>query len=366
MERISLRHPRGLSTILVGAGALGDAAGELGTWWQGRTTFVVTSPQVGGLYAARVEALAAPPSRAPARWVRLEVPDGEAAKTVEEARRLWERLLDGGGKRDSRLVALGGGTVGDLGGFVAATFLRGIELTQVPTTLLAQVDASIGGKTGIDLPGAKNSVGAFHHPRLVVADTELLASLPRGELRAGLVEVVKMAALLDPGLLDAVEEELEALLGGDPVRLAPVVTRAILAKVGVVEDDPEESDRRRLLNFGHTLGHAIETVLDYQTLRHGEAVAYGLLFALRLARRRGVGGDVAARLLPLLRRFELPPLPPLEPQELMSAMARDKKAREAGLVWVLPFALGDGRSVSDLPLSEVEEELGAFLNEPLG
>jgi 3-dehydroquinate synthase len=360
MERLTLRHPRGESAIVVGAGALAAAADELARWWQGRRVFVVSSAPIAARFAGALEGI----EPAGAALVHLEVPDGETAKTVEVARRLWEGMLAAGGKRDSRVVALGGGTVGDVAGFVAATFLRGIELTQIPTTLLAQVDAAIGGKTAIDLPGGKNSVGAFHHPHLVVADTELLASLPRADLRAGLVEVVKMATLLDPGLLDVVEEGLDGLLDGDPRSLDPVVARAIRAKVGVVEDDPEESDRRRLLNLGHTLGHAIEAVLDYRGLRHGEAVAFGLLFALRLARRRGLGPDVARRLVGLLGRFELPPLPPLAAQRLVDTMARDKKARESGIVWVLPVAMGEGRAFADVPLEEVERELEAFLREP--
>jgi 3-dehydroquinate synthase len=337
----------------VGEGALDQARPELSAWLAGRTAFLVSTPRVLALHGHRLEPLKA----AAARWVVLEVEEGEPAKTVASAGRLWDAMLAAGGKRDSRLLAFGGGSVGDLGGFAAGCFLRGIEFVQLPTTLLAQVDAAIGGKTGVDLPGGKNTVGLFHHPRLVVCDTAVLPTLPRGELRSGLVEVVKMAALLDPPL------------PGDPEALEPVVAGAAAAKIGVVLRDPTEQGDRRLLNFGHTLGHALESAGGYSGLRHGEAVAYGLLFALRLAGRRGLAKDLAPRLTALLSRFELPPISPMStvlPEELLTHMARDKKATERGLVWVLPAALGEGRMVDGIGREEVKAELEVFLADPFG
>jgi len=295
-----------------------------------------------------------------ARTVVLQVPDGEAAKQIGVAERLWQEMLEVG-KRDSRLLCLGGGSVGDLGGFVAGCFLRGIEFAQFPTTLLAQVDASIGGKTGVDLPAGKNTVGLFHHPTLVVADTRWLASLDPAELRAGLAEVIKMAFLLDPDLLRQVEDHLPALLAGEPQQLASVVAAAVAAKCSVVESDPSEGDRRRLLNFGHTLAHAIEAATDYRALRHGDAVSWGMLFALRLAERRGLPTAAAERLRALLLRLDLPPLPALRAAQLVELMARDKKATEDGLVWVLPARLGEGRMVGDIQAAEVLSELEDFL-----
>lgn len=303
------------------------------------------------------------------RAVPLEVEDGEGAKQVSRAERLWQEMLAAGGKRDSRLLTFGGGSVGDLGGFVAGCFLRGIDYAQVPTTLLAQVDAAVGGKTAVDLPGGKNTVGLFHHPRWVLSDTALLTTLPRGELRSGLVEVVKMAALLDLRLLDRVEANLGELLGGDAEALAPVVAAAAAAKCAVVERDPAEGDWRRILNFGHTLGHAVESALAYRHLRHGEAVAYGMLFASRLAaklRRPGFDPGLGERLRRLLRRFELPTLPALDAAELQQLMSGDKKATEEGLVWVLPRALGDGEMVAGVGAGEVAEVLAAFLEDPWG
>jgi 3-dehydroquinate synthase len=358
---LRLHHPQGVTPILVGEGALSSALPELEDWLAGRTAFLVTTPRVLALHGERLDPLC----RAAAKWTVLEVEEGEAAKTVGSAERLWDEMLAAGGKRDSRLIAFGGGSVGDLGGFVAGCFLRGIELAQVPTTLLAQVDAAIGGKTGVDLPGGKNTVGLFHHPSMVVCDTSLLSTLPREELRSGLVEVIKMAALLDPDLFVLVERQIDALLEGDPGLLGPVAAAAAAAKIAVVEWDPTEQGERRLLNFGHTLGHAIEACCEYCGLRHGEAVGYGILFALRLARRGGLAGEVADRIHALIRRLALPPLPALDAGELMAVMARDKKAREGGLVWVLPRALGEGWMAGGLSSDEVRAELGEFLRDPL-
>ena len=360
IARLALRHPAGTTPVLVGEDALAAALPDLRAWVSGRTVFLVTTPRVLGLHGECLDSLA----EAASRWVVLEVEEGVGAKAVGWAERLWNGMLAAGGKRDSRVVAFGGGSVGDLAGFAAGCFLRGIGFVQIPTTLLAQVDAAVGGKTAVDLHGGKNTVGLFYHPSLVVCDTRLLPTLPREELRSGLVEVVKMAALLDPDLLVRVEETLDALLDGVPAALGPVVAGAVAAKIGVVERDPEEHGDRRLLNFGHTLGHAIESACAYGGLRHGEAVAYGMLFALRLALRRGLDRGTAERIASLLGRFGLPPLPALDPGELIALMARDKKARESGLVWVLPRALGEGRMAGGISRDEVRGELESFLPAP--
>jgi 3-dehydroquinate synthase len=359
-ERLSLRHPGGTTTIYIGNEILEPARGQVSKWVEGRRVFLLTSPTVRRLHEESIRPLLETASHLEV----LEVPDGEAAKNLDVAGGLWRKMLAAGGKRDSRLVTLGGGSVGDLGGFVAGCFLRGIEYLQFPTTLLAQVDAAIGGKTAIDLEGAKNSVGLFHHPAMVVSEIRFLETLPPEEIRAALAEVVKMALLLDRLLLEQVERQLPALLAGDLKALEPVVLAAAKAKVRVVERDPSEGDQRRLLNFGHTLGHAIESVLNYKGLRHGEAVAYGMLFALRLAKREGLEEGVARRLSELLRQFQLPPLPALEVKALMKAMGKDKKAKEQGLVWVLPLAVGAGKMIPGILPQVVRAELKAFLEDP--
>ncbi|MEM1182441.1 MAG: 3-dehydroquinate synthase [Acidobacteriota bacterium] len=356
--------PSSSSSVLIGAGRLDDPPADLLELIEGRQVFVLTSAELVPLLRKRLATLL----EAAGAIVELDdVPDGEDAKTVAVAGGLWERMLAEGGKRDSLLVTLGGGSIGDLGGFVAGCFLRGIDFIQVPSTLLAQVDASIGGKTAVDLPGGKNTVGRFHHPRFVVADTTLLATLPSGELRSGLVEAIKMAALLDVPMFERLEAKLDDCLAGDAEVLAQVVADSARAKCLVVEQDPEERlGRRQVLNFGHTLGHAIEKELGYGVLRHGEAVAYGMLFAVRLAQRLGLlGGDLAPRLHRMLKRLEMPALPTSElaVEPLIETMAKDKKALASGLVWVLPRALG-ADALKRVDSDVVRSELAPFLDDP--
>ncbi len=365
MRALEFRHPRGVCPVWVGQRGSVEAAEALGLWARGRTVFVVSAEPVLEHVGARLEeALLGPGLSEARRRVELRVPDGEDAKRTEVAAGLWQQMLDEGGKRDSGVVAVGGGSVGDLGGFVAGTYMRGIDLVQVPTTLLAQVDASVGGKTAIDQPQAKNSVGVFHYPEHVFVDTGCVSTLPAGERRSGLAEVIKMAALLDHELLDRVEKSLDLLLAADAAALEPVVAASIAAKIRVVEEDPEEGGFRKVLNFGHTLAHAIEKALDFGTLRHGEAVGYGLLFALRLSLRHGLDAGFAQRLVALLERLELPPLPALEPDVLLEAMARDKKAREGGLVWVLARGDGEPNLTAEVPWDLVRSELDAYLASP--
>jgi len=359
-ERVELDFDGGVTPIDIGAGAIGELAPQLADWARGRKLFILSSQSIRSLHGGRLSGV----EESAAEVHHLDVPDGERAKTTDEVARIWRRMLELGGKRDSRLLALGGGTVTDLGGFAAGCFLRGIEFVSLPTTLLGQVDAAIGGKTGVNLPEGKNTVGLFHHPGHVICDTEVLSTLPAPEIRAGLMEVVKMAFLLDPPLLDQVETSTEQLLAGDGEASAPIVAAAVRAKVGVVERDPEEADERRLLNFGHTLGHAIEAVLDYGTLRHGEAVGFGMLFALRLSVARGLASESAARLRGVIAGLELPELPKLEADPLVRALGRDKKAREGGLAWILAHELGEGRIVTDVTLAEVRGELAGFLADP--
>lgn len=356
--RLELRHPTGSTPLFVGAGALAEV-GDLAPFVDGRRIFVVTSAAVSG---HQWHALA-PVLELAAHYEVLEVPDGEEAKRLPVLEDLCRRMALGGGKRDSLVVAFGGGTVGDLAGFAAATFLRGVDLLLAPTTLLAQVDAAIGGKTGVNLPEAKNSVGAFHHPLAVVSDTRLLQTLPVAELRSGLVEIIKIAALTDAELLADVERDFDRLLGADASVLARVVEQAAAAKIEIVESDPTEKGRRKLLNLGHTLGHALESACAYRGLRHGEAVAYGLLFALRLAEPRGLPRSDGERLRALLARLRLPALPPLAAGDLIERICRDKKVSETGVTWVLPSKIGEARLAEDMPLEEVRAELESFLGE---
>ncbi len=357
-----LRHAQGETAIFAGAGCLAGALAARAELFRQRTVFVISSPTVVRLQGRALEPLRA---LAPA-LVELEVPDGEAAKSLEVAGQMWETLARAGGKRDSVVVAFGGGSVGDLAGFVAATFLRGVAFVQIPTTLLAQVDAAIGGKTAIDLAAGKNLVGVFHQPELVVSDSHTLTTLPLAELRSGLVEAIKMAALLDLGLLARIENDLEALLAGEPAALAEVVRAAAAAKVGVVERDPFEAGERQLLNYGHTLGHSLEAAAGYGTMLHGDAVAWGMRFCHRLARARGADPVFLSRIEQLLDRLGLPPLPRLSAGEVLSNLARDKKARESGLTWILPMAPQQGERIAGIGAAEVARELESFLGDSAG
>ncbi len=349
--------PRESTLVWTGPGALGAYAREDRTWLQGRSLFVITDRRVWRLH----EDLLEPLRRGAGSWRLYHVPGGEAGKSLAQAERLWRRLARDGAKRESCLVAFGGGSVGDLGGFVASTLLRGVSFLQIPTTLLAQVDASLGGKTAIDLPEAKNSVGTFHHPRAVIAEPGVLATLTRRELGSGLAEMIKIGAVFDAELFVHIEQRFDSLIAGEPGALGPVIAAAQEAKMAVVGGDPYEEDSRRALNFGHTLGHAIETLLGYEQIQHGEAVAYGMLFALRVARKRGLDPSVAERIADLIRRLPLPRLPPMSAARLLAIASRDKKSDRRGIVWVLPVALGKARMDRGLDSESMKRELAAFL-----
>jgi 3-dehydroquinate synthase len=355
---LKLRHSQGETALYLGLGALERSRGDLARWVEGRKVFVITSPAVAELAGKALEGLLGEA----ASVETLLVEEGESAKTLATAEELWEAMLARDGRRDSRVVGLGGGSVGDLAGFVAGAFLRGVEFALVPTTLLAQVDASIGGKTAIDLPAGKNTVGLFWFPSLVISDVGLLSSLPAGELQSGMVEVIKIGAADDIELFETLEEDLQSLLGGEPEGLAEVIRRAVEAKLRVVASDPRESGRRRLLNFGHTLGHAIETELGYSGLRHGEAVAYGMQFACQLARTRQANSDWLERLESLLDRLALPDLPALSREGLIDSLARDKKSTQAGLFWVLPVGPGRVEITSEVSPDTVRATLDDFLS----
>jgi 3-dehydroquinate synthase len=261
-------------------------------------------------------------------------------------------LADFGATRDACVFALGGGVVGDLAGFAAACWMRGIDLVQVPTTLLAMVDSAVGGKTAVDLPQGKNLVGAFHPPRAVFVDTGTLRTLPARELRAGFAEVIKYGAIMDAPFLDWLDANVDALLASYTPVLAEAIARSCAHKAAIVERDPHEHGERALLNFGHTFAHAIETEQGYGGCNHGEAVAIGMVLAARLAARLEMAPmEDAERLGALLARFELPVVVPagLDPEALLARMRLDKKAQAGGLRFVLWDRAGAARVVSGVP-----------------
>ena len=290
---------------------------------------------------------------------------GEASKSLELAGDIYGWLAGRRAERRDSVVALGGGVAGDLGGFIAATYLRGMPFVQVPTTLLAMVDASIGGKVAVNLPAGKNLVGAFHQPRLVLADVEALRTLPHREMTAGWAEVVKHGLILDRSLLDDIDRERDRLLDRDPAALADVITRSAAIKARVVtEDERETLGMRNLLNYGHTVGHALEAVLDYEGLLHGEAVAIGMSVAAEIAvRMRMLTGADLERQADALRSFGLPLKGPagIDQAAVREAMALDKKVAGKRINWVLPDGIGNAVSRNDVPEDVVREAMAAIL-----
>jgi 3-dehydroquinate synthase len=323
--------------IVIGNGLLGDF--ELSDYLSGPDCLVVTNDTVGPLY------LEATQKKLPSDTVVVSLPDGEQHKTLDSAARVLDELVASHANRDTTVVALGGGIVGDIAGFAAACYMRGVAFIQVPTTLLAQVDSSVGGKTGVNHERGKNLIGAFHQPRLVLIDTDTLLTLPDRELRAGLAEVIKYGAIADPEFLGWLEANIDALLGKDPDALAFAIRRSCELKAEIVAGDEREAGRRAILNFGHTFGHAIENSLGYGEWLHGEAVAAGMLMAAELS---NIGEDEFLRLRNLVEAAGLPACPPvIGAEKMQAAMEMDKKVRAKQLRFVLLRSLGDAYVTSD-------------------
>jgi 3-dehydroquinate synthase len=325
---------------------------------KGRRAVIVTNATVAPLYAAR---LAATLERAGARTLRIELPDGEAHKDWQTLDRIFAGLLLARADRGTILVALGGGVVGDMAGFAAATYQRGIAHLQVPTTLLAQVDSSVGGKTAINHPLGKNMVGAFHQPSAVVIDTSTLATLPAREFAAGLAEVVKYGAIHDVEFLAWIEDNAARLEAREPQTLGTAILRSCQIKAAIVAADEREAGVRALLNFGHTFGHAIESAAGYGTWLHGEAVAAGMALAARFSVHAGrLAAADAERLVRLLERFHLPVAPPRIAREVwLEYMGRDKKNEGEHITLILLDALGRAAVVKDTPAADLEGFLAA-------
>ena len=327
----------------------------------GRRAVIVTDAAVAATHAARVgSALAAAGIDAAV----VAVPSGEASKCPAALGRLWDEFAGLAADRGTHVIAVGGGVVGDLAGFAAATFVRGVPVWQVPTTLVAQVDSAIGGKTGINLAAGKNLVGAFWQPRGVLSDIDTLATLPEREFRSGLAEVVKYGMILDAEFFAWLERHAAGLLGREPPALAHAVERSAALKADIVERDERElTGLRAVLNYGHTFGHAYETAAGYGRLLHGEAVAIGMDRAARLAERLGrIGGDVVGRQTQLLERLALPTAPPSalrQPEPLLAIMRRDKKSVAGSLRFVLPDRIGHVDLVDGIAEGIVREILTA-------
>jgi 3-dehydroquinate synthase len=325
--------------IVVERGALGSVGARLRALKAGPRALLVTDPGIARLYGKTVtESLTA----AGFSVATFEVPEGEAAKTPAVAAQGWDACVSAGLDRNSTVLALGGGAVGDLAGFVSATYMRGTNFVQLPTTVLAQVDASSGGKTALDHPKGKNMIGAFHQPRLVIVDTATSDTLPPRDYRSGLAEVVKHGIVLEAAYFDDVEASVEAITARDPATVQRIVAGSCRLKASVVERDELETSLRMVLNYGHTIGHAIEAATGYRQLTHGEAVSLGIAAEAALAVRLGVAtAATRERQERLLARLGLPiRMAAVDPAGVLEAMSRDKKARDGQVPVVLAPEIG--------------------------
>ncbi len=347
MVRVTVPVPGRAYDVVVGDGLLQTAAASLPALGGAEKAFVVADQVVAGLYLARLAEGLAP---ANLRVIHLGVPAGEEAKSLSTAAALYRQLATQEAHRDDVVVALGGGAAGDLAGFVAATYMRGVRLVQVPTTLTAQVDAAIGGKTGVNLPEGKNLVGAFHQPAAVLSDVATLATLPEPDLRSGLAEVAKYGLTLDTAVLEVLERRLDDVLNRDPSVMEDLVARCVATKARIVAADERDAGARLVLNYGHTLGHALERLDEFSGRSHGEAIAVGMVFAARLAEAQGKADPgLCALHLRVLSSLGLEPEASLPAADrIVEAMRMDKKY-EGGNRFVILEAVGRPIVIDGVP-----------------
>jgi 3-dehydroquinate synthase len=337
MKKISVRAANGKYDVLCGRGVLRELPRVVSRIRKDGATFVISSPRVWRHWGTRIERLLGESRRA-----TILIDDGETAKNLSTVERACRDLVRAGADRRALVVAVGGGVVGDVAGFVAASYARGIALVHVPTTVVAQVDSAIGGKTGVNLPEGKNLVGAFYPPKGVVADPGLLTSLPPRDFRSGIYEIIKYGVIGGAKLFRFLEENLEKVLRRERAALAFVIERSIAQKSRVVSRDEHESGLREILNFGHTFAHALESATGYRTYLHGEAVGWGMIAAARLAVEKGMfsprNEERIAKVI--ARAGPLPAWPPIPAAQLIAAMQADKKTRAGRLRFVLPERIG--------------------------
>lgn len=341
--------------IHIGSGILNTLGSLLEGQGYSNKILLVSNPVVAGLYAGTVrESL----QKSGFEVIYGEIGDGEIYKTLATAESLYELAFDGRLDRRSPVVALGGGVVGDIAGFVAATYLRGVPLVQVPTTLLAQVDSSVGGKVAVNHPRGKNIIGSFYQPRLVLADCDVLRTLPARQLRSGLAEVIKYGVIRDAKFFAWLEDNMTELIVGNSEALAKAVRESCRIKARVVEEDEMEQGSRVILNFGHTIGHAVETLTGYNAFTHGEAVAIGMAAAARLAQLEGILTPAASRrIINLILAAGLPAEIPagLDFDRVMDSMTHDKKVKEGRITFVLPEEIGRVCLRQNIPEDDIKE-----------
>jgi 3-dehydroquinate synthase len=355
IKRISVKSAAGAYSVVCGAEVLRCASKEIAALGEFSSVHIVSSPRVWRALGKQLRS-GFGASGSPA--VHL-MNDAESAKNLRTVETVSRSLIKSGADRKSLLVAVGGGVVGDVAGFVAATYLRGVALVHVPTTVVAQVDSSIGGKTGVNLPEGKNLVGALYPPALVLSDPHALRTLPAREFRGGLAEIIKHAIIADTQMFAFLEKNLERLARRDALTLGQLIPRNVAIKARVVSRDERESGLREILNFGHTFAHALESITQYRRYQHGEAVAWGMMCAALLGHEMGITrADDVSRIVSLVRRVgPLPAWPSVPPKTLTDAMRSDKKARDGNLRFVLTPRIGKAASYDHVPLAAVERVL---------
>ena len=352
MQSFPVSTPQRDYSAFLGRGILKQVAGHIPA--KSGKIFILTTRDVWDLHGA---ALALPEAHV------LFFAGGEARKRISEVESLAEQMVHAGGDRSSVLIAFGGGIVTDIGGFLAASFLRGIPVIQVPTTLLAQVDAAIGGKTGVNLVAGKNLFGAFHQPLAVLIDPDVTRTLPEREYRAGLYEIIKGGVIRDLALFEFLEVNVSRVLGQDAEAVERIIADKVRIKCEVVTADEREGDLRRILNFGHTIGHALESETAYKLVLHGEAVAFGMHAATDLAVRVGLlAAALAERIHAVVRAYgPIPSLAGIAPENLLARLASDKKTIQGKVHFVLPVAIGEVKVVSGIDAAVVLKSIEAGL-----
>ncbi len=355
IKRILVQSSAGPYPVVAGAGGIHRAAGEIAKLGNFSSVHVVSSPKVWRAVGKAVQKGLWIPDRKALHLFN----DAESAKRLHSVEEIARSLSRAGADRKSLLVAVGGGVVGDVAGFAAASYLRGVALVHVPTTLVAQVDSSIGGKTGVNLPEGKNLIGAFYPPRLVLTDPDLLRPLSDREFRGGLAEVIKHAIIADTRMFALLESRMDKILRRDRATLGLLIPRNVEVKARVVGQDERESGLREILNFGHTFAHALESVTHYRRYQHGEAVAWGMMAAALLGHELGLTpAKEVSRIVALVRKLgPLPPWPRVSPAELVDAMRSDKKSRGGVLRFVLSTRIGEARTYDTAPPHTVERVL---------
>jgi 3-dehydroquinate synthase len=352
VDRITVAASRGPYAVVIGTGSIDALGRELDALKLGPRRLLISSQKVWDFHGLRFKQIGA--DRTP-----ILIEDGERYKNLNTVARILDALVKAQADRSTTIVAVGGGVIGDMVGFSAATYLRGLPVVHVPTTLLAQVDSAIGGKTGVNHPLGKNLIGSFHPPSLVVADPIVLETLPRREFRAGLYEVIKYGVISDPSLLDRIRASTTAIFNREPDAIAPLVSASCRIKAQVVSADERESGLRRILNFGHTVGHALEAVTKYRQFRHGEAIGYGMLAALAIGVARGITPrSLYQEIEELINHLgPLPSVSDISSKEVIAAIGRDKKVVAGTLHFIAATDRGTTTELTDVTEKEIKAAL---------